>query len=537
MKKTPTTNWLALEQQALHTKILGKNLIELTSYKGIALWWFARFRLYHSSQANRLAELLSKNSYIFSITDFLYDFLTSLACRFISKFSRPETDDENTNVLMFASNPEWREIFDASGNLRKGNVMLDPIIKELQERNYVIATVTPLKYSISAMRIMIERLKARRTTHIESNTHWSVRTWIKQYYATKYFRNVWKSILENEEEIVALIKEFPVITEIRYYFNSVFGHIAKQIEMAKDIVDQQNPDLILVTSEYGFFERALIVAGKLKGIPTLAIQHGNIGPLHEGYMYPKNSISTEGNVETPYCPVPDRTAVYGRYYYDLLTQNSAYPTGNVVITGQPRYDVLAEADRLYNKEEFCRRLNLNSDGNIVLIATQNLPSPEGEEFLRRILRALKDLPHVQIVLKPHPKEERERYSDIAKEENVNVTTLSREADTFEALYNCDLLIAGFSTVITEATILGKPCVTVHIGMKEDPTPYYRDVTLRVYREEDLFSTIRKVLYDEKTRRKLRKAREEFVYQHVYKPDGRATERVIDLIEKMMRRRD
>ncbi len=536
VKKPHTTDWLSLESEMLKTKTDGRSFAESTSYGGVTLWWFVRFRLYHSAEANQWAQLLINCPHVFSVADLMYDFLTSLLCKFISTFSRPEKNRTGPRVLMFASSSGWREMRGSDGKSRKGDIMLDSIIKELKRRRCQIVTVTPLKYSISAVQTMIERLTSGRTIHRESNMYWSVKTWIKQYYATKYFRNVWRNILENAEKFLVLLEKYPVTRGMRHYFNSLFGHVVKQIEMAKEVVSEQDPDLIVVTSEYGFFERALVVAGKLKGIPTLAIQHGNIGPLHEGYIYPKGSISANGSIETPYCPVPDKTAVYGPYYYHLLTSKSSYPSSSVAITGQPRYDALTVVDRFADREKFCSKLQLDPNRNIVLVATQNLPTPKAQTFLRRILRALKTFPDLQIILKPHPKENEERYNEIVKSGYVNVTVLSRKADTFEALYNCDLLIAGFSTVITEATILGKPSVTVHIGGKEDPTPYYRDVTLRVYEEEDLVSTIRKGLYDEKTRGKLKKAGKDFVHEHVYRPDGKATERVVALIEEMMKKR-
>jgi len=291
-----------------------------------------------------------------------------------------------------------------------------------------------------------------------------------------------------------------------------------------------------VTSEYGFFERGLVVAGKLRGIPTLALQHGNIGPLHKGYMYQKGSISTRGSIEAPYCPVPDKTAVYGPYDYTLLTKMSDYPPDSVVITGQPGYDKLAMTERLYSKEKFCSKLSLDPSKKIVLVATENLPISQGEAFLRHSLKALKNFSDIQVVVKPHPKEKGEWYNNVVNEESIKAVILSRTADTFEALYACDLLVAGFSTVITEATILGKPSVTLNIGIKEDPAPFYKDFTLRIYMEEELAPAIREALYDEEIREKLKKAREEFIYQHIYKKDGKATERVVDLIEEMIKRK-
>jgi hypothetical protein len=437
-------------------------------------------------------------------------------------------------VLITAQNVEWKSIRDLTGRLKKGDAFFDSVITELKKLDYDIVTVYPLGYSISGLKTMIDKLKRQKdVTHKAFNFYWSMKIWKKAYDAGRHFRGIWKNVLEKDEKLIDLLETHGLGTELAYCFNSVFERVVKNIEMAKELVKEEEPDLIVLTNEYGIFERALVVAGKLKGIPTLAIQHGNIGHLHMGYMYSKESISASGSVETPYCPIPDKTAVYGQYYYDLLTKTSAFPPSSVVITGQPRYDILAVADRIFSREKFCRKLNLDPEGKIVLVATENIP--EGEAFLKSIVRALKEFPEFQIVVKPHPNEKGEWYKKLVEDENVRAVVLPRDAETFEALFACDFFMAGFSTTITEAIILGKLVVTVHLSKKEDPTPYYKYVTVRVYREENLVPAIRKVLYDEKTREDLKKAGKKFVYEYVYKQDGKATERMVNLVEKMIKK--
>jgi len=534
MQKSSQQKWLASEQEILKIKSDGKNLIGLTEYEGIALWWLVRFRLYHSAQSRRSINLLVKNTYLFTLVDFLYDFFTAILCRVLSSFFKAKIDKRRLTVVMNAFDANWRNINDPTGGSRKCDVFLDSLIQELKKRDYRVTTVSPLKYSISGIKIMIERLRSQKPPiHREFNMYWSMRAWKKGYYAKRHFRNIWKNVFKNERFVESLEK-YPLTSELRYYFNSIFGYVVKCIEMAKELIEEEEPDLILVSSEYGILERALVVAGKLKGIPTLAIQHGSIGPIHKGYIFSKGNISIYGKKEAPYCSIPDKTAVYGRYYYDLLTKMSSYPPNSVVITGQPRYDMLEAADGYYSRKKFCSKLILDPDRKIVLVATESLPIPEGKALLRSILRALKDFPEIQIVLKPHPRERGEWYKEVVEEENLRVTMLSKDSDTFEALYVCDLFVTGFSTIVTEAIILGKIGVTVHLSKKEDPMPSYKDVTLRIYREEDLVPAIREALYDGKTRMKLEKAGKKFVYQHAYKQDGKATERVADLIEEMIK---
>ena len=537
MEELGQAEWLDLEQKILNIKTNGRSLVELTAYRGIALWWLIRFRLYHSARSRQSINLLIKNTYLFSLVDFLHDFFTAILCRVLSSCFKVKTGKKRPMVLITAHDRNWRNVNDPTGGSRKCDVFFDSLIHELKKRDYRIVTLTPLKYSISEIKKMIEKLSSQKNTiHKEFNTYWSIKTWKKGHDAKRHFRNIWKNVSENDEKFVESLEKYRLTSESSYYFKSIFGYVVKFIEMAKELIEKEEPDLILVISEYGVSEKALVVAGRLKKVPTLAIQHGSIGPLHKGYIYSKNNISASGSIKSPYCPIPDKTAVYGPYYYNLLTKMSSFPPSSIVITGQPRYDILAVTDRVYSREKFCSELNLDPDRKIALVATENIPIPEGKAFLRSVLKALRNFPELQIVVKPHPGERREWYKKVVEEENVRAVVLSRGSDTFEALNACDLFVTGFSTIITEAIILGKMGVTVHIGKREDPTPYYKDVTLRIYEQEDLVPAIRKVLYDKKTREKLKKTGKKFVYQHVYKQDGKATERVADLIEEMIKRK-
>jgi len=172
------------------------------------------------------------------------------------------------------------------------------------------------------------------------------------------------------------------------------------------------------------------------------------------------------------------------------------------------------------------------DRKVVLVATQTWPIPKGKAFLRNILRALKNLPELQTVIKPHPREKREWHKEVVEEENAKAVVLSKNSETFEALYACDLLVTEFSTTITEAVILGKPVVALTLSKIRDDTPYYQKVTLRVYSGKNLVPAIKKALFDEKTREMLKKLGKKIASEHEYKHDGKATERVTSLIERM-----
>lgn len=536
MEEFQPGKWVTLEQETMESTTDGKTLIDLTAYKGVALWWFIRFRFFHRVRNTSLIRSLTKNTLIFSLADFIYDFTTFLACRTISSLLGKRPVGNGKTVMITVHDRDWRNMPSATGRQWKGDLFFHSIISDLQKKGFRVVMVTPLKADLmSGVKTMIGRMEHQQENliHREFNSYWSMKIWKMENDAKRSFRDVWRRA-SRDKGLISVLRRVGWEDELPYYFDNIFGYVAKSLEMARRLVDEENPDFILVSSEHGIVQKSIMVAGKLKEIPTMALQHGTVGRIHKGYMSWKGSISKSGDVRSPFCPIPDKTAVFGPYYLDLLTKAGDYPPSSVVATGQPRYDALVEAGRVYDRDKFCEKLGLDGKKKLVLVVTENLPISEGSAFLKSVLRSLRDFPELQIVIKPHPAEVGEWYVELVRKEGVKAKIMSKRADTYEPLYACDLLVASYSTVILEAIILGKLCVTAYLMKGSDPTPYFKDVTLRVYKEEDLGPAIKKTLYDDKVREALKQAGAKFVFEHAYRMDGRATERVTDLIEKMMK---
>jgi hypothetical protein len=535
MEEFQLERWLTTEQEVLEHETDGKTFADLTAYRGIALWWFIRFRFFHRARTTSLIRTLTSNTLVFSVADFVYDLSTSIVCQIVSLLLRQDAVTKGKTILITVHDRDWKNMSSPTGEKWKRDMFFHSIIRDLQKRGFKVVTVTPLKADLmGGLKTMVSRMKHQRQNliHREFNSYWSMKIWKMEKDAKKAFKGNWREASENRE-LVSVLRKAGLEADLPYYFHNIFGWVAKSIDMARNLVDIEKPDFILVSSEHGIIQKSIMVAGKMRKIPTMALQHGTIGTVHKGYLSWKGSISESGDVKSPFCPIPDKTAVFGPYYVDLLTKISAYPHDSVVTTGQPRYDALVEAGRVYDRDKFCGRLNLDPKKKVVLVVTENMAITDGRTFLRSTLKALKDFPELQVVIKPHPAEVGEWYLDVVREENVKATMLSKGADTYEALYACDLFVGSYSTVILEAVILGKLGVTAYLAKGNDPTPYFKEVTLRVYREEDIGPEIRKALYDDKVRGRIRQSGAKFVFEHAYKMDGKATERVTDLIEKMM----
>jgi len=77
-------------------------------------------------------------------------------------------------------------------------------------------------------------------------------------------------------------------------------------------------------------------------------------------------------------------------------------------------------------------------------------------------------------------------------------------------------------------------MTINLGTAPDPFPYAdHHVALGVYREEDIMPSLRRILYDRNTKEKLRESRSKFIEKFAYRLDGRATDRILSLMQEMM----
>jgi predicted glycosyltransferase len=211
-------------------------------------------------------------------------------------------------------------------------------------------------------------------------------------------------------------------------------------------------------------------------------------------------------------------------------------TRNLVMTGQPRFDNLVKADKLFDKDEICKRLGLIGDRRILVWATEthSLPLKENRENVEAVCAAVKSLENVGLVVKLHPAEDQD--APLYKENpSCTLVIVKGSENISESLFVCDAMITKSSTAAIEAAILNKPIIVLNLSGEPDIMPYVKEgVALGVYKKQDLVPAIKQALYDEKTREKLAKVREKFVYEYAYVQDGKASERVAEIVTRAVK---
>ena len=544
----------------------GKNLLELTTYDNIAMWWVADtpfHNLVSKAIDNEVPpDRLNQHKLIASIYNhhdlfmkiyrnigiyivMMYDiFITMLVRSMIKIPGKNKQDKKNSEpkILFIAQDGRWMVIKDYETNrLKKSDVFFDSLTARLKNR-YNLIGICPIDlYPIRGLKIFIDKLKNWYIPHKPLNLYWSMSAWRKERKAFKHFKKSWHYLINDEvfkemciydeKDLYKKIKD-----ELDLYFSGLFPHLVKYIQIARTMIRVERPDLILLLNEHGWWERTLVIAAKLENIPTLAIQHGIVHPLHKSHRYTKDEIAPDGGVESPYCPIPDKTVVYGPYYKEILTKISAYPLNSVAVTGQPRYDILYHADKIYSKEEFLRKYNISPNHKVILWTTQchDLSDVENIKNFKCVFRAMQQLKDVVLIIKQHPGDT-ERYTKAImkhlKNYKINAIITPKSSDTYEQIYICDLMIARHSTTAMEAVALNKPIIVLNLSGEPDPVEYVKEgVAIGVYKEVELKLAIEKLLKDDS---ELVRNRKDYIRKYLYKIDGNATERVAKVVDEMI----
>jgi CDP-glycerol glycerophosphotransferase (TagB/SpsB family) len=329
-----------------------------------------------------------------------------------------------------------------------------------------------------------------------------------------------KREIKNNKVITAKIKEklaykniglYPYFVEgLEYLFEVSYLKNALYYECFNNFLSENEPKLIIILGEGHSHHHLAFYLTKKNGkkVQFLFAMHGSFGdyPLYENLF-------------------SDKIALYGRHYGELLVKMKNSPN-KMVVTGNPAWDYLAT-----------KKINLNNFGDkkIILLAATNMPN-ERDYLANLVISTLARLPEYQLIIKLHPEEETIYYERLLQKYKIKAEIFTEQLHSLILISS--VVITAYSTVGLESLLLNKPVIDVNLTNK----PFYQDyvekgVALGIRKEEDLLPAIKSILEDETVRQKLEKNRKKYIYEHAYKQDGKAAERVVKLINSMLKEVD
>lgn len=468
------------------------------------------------------------------IKDFIRKYLVK-TIDLTSKFGKKDLKCKKNKIILITQ-PRGCQI---RSNLRttkiKVDTYLDSLIDELSKNKENDIVLIHLDGSKTlGLKTLIEKLVSSDLKCTSIEAYFSIQAKKKG----KFLLSMWKDLRKNERFKNSLtFDEVPIWNLMKDIFCNFFifrfNRLIQYIEGAKQMIKLEKPSIIVMTDNVaqGYY---LPLVGKMENVPTLAIQHGVYDLQDINFVNAEGGMS--GGINPLWRPITDKIAVFGDSSKDLFVNYGSYSPDKVVVTGQPKIDYLAQADKIFDKNKLYNKLRINPNEKIVVWTTQThaLTLDENRKNISCVYNTVKLLKNIQLIIKLHPDEDQK--APLYKENKLikPMIIAAKDADTNELLYACDTMITKNSTTALEAMILNKPVIILNLAGQPDHVPYAESgAAAGVYKEEDLLTTLKKLSYDITFRKKLEDDRKRFVYEYAFIPDGQASKRVVDLIMQMI----
>lgn len=343
------------------------------------------------------------------------------------------------------------------------------------------------------------------------------------------YRKKWKNLSsdENFKDIFIYdgIPLWGMITQkAAAFFMKDIPRIASNINMLDGLTRKKKIKIAVLRNDVKEMERTIILSLRLQKIPSLVIQHGIMAEPNGHNALLADKFAAWGKAALDW---------YGRYE-NLLDRFE--------ITGNPRFDCILNWRPGITREDLRRRLTLKEDRGIILFVTQQISKFSSFwtddlfwVMADRLLEAMRLFPDKQLVIKADPYEDLTPYLERISAKRNNNAVAIRDIDIYTLIYFSELIIIQDSTAGLEAMFFDKPLISVNLTKRQDRVAYARKgAAIGVYEAADLASAISRALSDRETIEAMRSARKVFIDEYAYKTDGRAAERLMNLINVTQR---
>ncbi|WP_054693866.1 hypothetical protein [Syntrophomonas palmitatica] len=290
-----------------------------------------------------------------------------------------------------------------------------------------------------------------------------------------------------------------------------------EIDSWATFLSDEHPDFIITgTSGADFTERYLWKAAEKNGIKCIAIldQWINYGIRFSAFR-PDEMNKYEQDMQHPY--VPDYILVMDQYAQEQLIQ-AGIDQRRIKVSGQPYFDLLMEAKQQINQSEvnnFREKIGIKPNDFLITFISEPLSyeynrNKNSESYLGydeksiclQVLEALNIIVNeskrkVHFLIKQHPRELDNNYDALRDKITSSLMNIriEKSLDTWPLLLASDLVCGMSSMLLLEAIILGRPAISVQIGLKRD-NPLILDqrgIMKSILQADDLQQSLRRIL--------------------------------------------
>jgi hypothetical protein len=327
-------------------------------------------------------------------------------------------------------------------------------------------------------------------------------------------------------------------------FQNIFSY--KKINLWEALKDKFS-DLFLIE-----FPRSIYIIKAVEklydklGIDCVVSMSDDISPSRPPALVAKNKKITSlivkqyasGNINNRYMlhPIAKNIIVWGKGDKDFLRK--FIKNKKIYIAGTSRLDHLRQK---VNSEQVYSKFNLRKDKGIIVLTTQYpddayvFLEKETEVLVKSVISAMKEFPDKQLIIKLHPLESGELPNVIVKEMNAKNIQIIKDIVLGDLLRISEILIMINSTSAIEAMMLNKPVINFNPFKRPCATRYVKSgATIGVSKEKEVVKAIKSIYKNKRVRKRLEKKGKKFIKHYCYKNDGKATQRMVNIIEKIIK---
>jgi UDP-N-acetylglucosamine 2-epimerase len=319
-----------------------------------------------------------------------------------------------------------------------------------------------------------------------------------------------KTIESSEFEL----DEVPVWKAIReqfwLYYNYQLPRVCRYIETGLEALNHINPDVVLLKADGPTPVRTVTNIANEQAIPTVLVQHGLQKPIKD------------------YIPDSSHIAAWGKRSSSFF-ESKGIEKDRLHITGAPHLDPL----HCYNCNQTAikRNLNIPEDDDIVMLVSQPFSDEVRSTLITAAVDSINQLDNISLILRPHPREDSQLHERAAQKSPEDVV-IAPDSNIHDLVTTSDLVLAVNSTVILEACILDTPVILLTFTT-EDPNPYYceKNGFPEINDPANLGVKIHSVIDSDSDT--LASSQPSLGWQFAHNADGQATQRVVNLIERLV----
>ena len=352
---------------------------------------------------------------------------------------------------------------------------------------------------------------------IMSRKHKGLYLKLRSEFARRLKQALSRGFLEHLDFMGVGVLKYIDLAKLRWIVTRLLPYYAVVYNTVSELISDSGTRVTISMNDIIAPGMSVALAARESGVPTFDIQHGAFGRQNHRRM------------------TADKWFVWAPADRDFLL-SLGMSKDSLIVTGNPAYDDLAQ--KKYDADDIRARLSIPEKFNYVVTwapsYVHHMPQFSGnmnEDILMELAAICDEIPDIMFIVKPHPFDPLSgKGTPAGSPRNLKVLVPSFPLD--ELFHISSVVMTWNSTAIREAVLLDRPIIGFNPYPLDEIVPSVSEgVAVEARSIEELKRVITGLVgEDSKDLESMAMARRRYTEKYLYKPDGKASERIADEIE-------